>query len=107
MQDIKNILKGYELETDKQKRISREFQDFAYRLALELGDLAHTSLYMRLAKTTERGLLEEARNFVKGAMNANNRGRLFMWKLSELKKEKKEKFDTKSKEVEPEQQSLV
>ena len=88
MQDIKSILKGYELETDKQRRISREFQDYAYRLAVEFGDTAHTSIYMKLAKTYDRALLEEARIFVKGAVNANNRGRLFMWKLKELKKEK-------------------
>ncbi len=88
MKSLGSILKGYELETDKQRRISREWQDYAYRLALELGDLPHKSLYMRLAKTCERGLLEEARIFVKGAINANNRGKLFMWKLQQLKKEK-------------------
>lgn len=85
MQDIKNILTGYKIETDKQRRISREFQDYAYRLAVELGDTAHTAIYMKLAKTYDRALLEEARVFVKGAVNANNRGRLFMWKLKELK----------------------
>lgn len=85
MQDLKSILSKYEVETDKQRRISREFQDFAYRLAVELGDTAHTSLYMKLAKTYDRGLLEEARNFVKGAVNANNKGRLFMWKLKQMR----------------------
>lgn len=107
MQDIKSILRTYDIDVDKQVRISREFQDFAYRLAVELEDLSHKSLYMRLAKNTERGLLEEARNFVKGALKANNKGRLFMWKLSELKKAKAEKFDTKTKSSQPKQESLL
>lgn len=79
------ILSTYKVDEDKQRRISREWQDYAYRLALELSDKAHTSLYMRLAKNTPRPILEEARMFVKGAMNAKNKGRLFMWKVKELK----------------------
>ncbi len=80
-----NILDSYKVETDKQRRISREWQDYAYRLALELDDKAHTSLYMRLVKNTPRPILEEARVFVKGATNAKNKARLFMWKVKELK----------------------
>ena len=87
MQPIKQVLKGFDRFQDKY--ISREFQDFGYRLAKELGDLKHKSLYMKLAKEIPRGLLEEARNFVKDADNVKNRGRLFMWKLGQLKKEKK------------------
>ncbi len=79
------ILDKYQVDEDKQRRISREWQDYAYRLALELDDKAHTSLYMRLCKNTPRPILEEARVFVKGATNAKNRGRLFMWKVKELK----------------------
>lgn len=79
------ILDRYQLDEDKQKRISREWQDYAYRLALELDDKAHTSLYMRLCKNTPRPILEEARIFVKGAMNAKDKGRLFMWKVKEIK----------------------
>ncbi len=79
------ILDKYQVDEDKQRRISREWQDYAYRLALELDDKAHTSLYMRLCKNTPRPILEEARVFVKGATNAKSRGRLFMWKVKELK----------------------
>ena len=82
---VSKILSGYQVDEDKQRRISREWQDFAYRLALELDDKAHTSLYMRLCKNTPRPILEEARTFVKGATNAKSRGRLFMWKVKELK----------------------
>lgn len=68
------------------KYISREFQDYGYRLAEELGDLEHKALYIKLAKTLPRPVLEEARNFVKDASRVRNRARLFMWKLKELRK---------------------
>ena len=40
---------------------------------------------MRLAKSTPRGLMESARSFVKDASNAKSKGRLYMWKLKQLK----------------------
>jgi len=86
-QIVGDILKDF--DWDEKKYISREFQDFGYRLAEELKDLAHKSLYIKLAKVTPRVLLEEARNFVKDANKVNNPARLFMWKLAELKKKKK------------------
>lgn len=70
---------------DRDKYVSREFQKYAYDLAEELGDMAHKSLYMKLAKETPRILLEKARSFVKDAQNTRSKGRLFMWKLKELK----------------------
>jgi len=70
---------------DTDKYVSREFQKYAYDLAVELNDLPHKSLYMKLAKTSPRILLEKARSFVKDASNARSKGRLFMWKLKELK----------------------
>ena len=82
---ISKILNKYQVDGDKQRRISREWQDYAYRLALELDDKAHTSLYMRLCKNTPRPILEEARTFVKGAITVKSKGRLFMWKVKELK----------------------
>ena len=80
-----------EQEGGKQRRISREWQDYAYRLALELGDTAHTSLYMRLCKNTPRHLVDEAKRFVSDAQNVKSKGKLFMWKLKQLKEEKKKK----------------
>lgn len=90
MQKIGDTLKKYKIE-DRDKFVSREFQKYAYDLAVELDDLAHKSLYMKLAKETPRILLEKARSFVKDAANANSKGRLFMWKLSQLKAEAKNK----------------
>lgn len=86
---VKDVLKKFDPQGDRY--ISREFQKYAYDLAEELGDMAHKSLYMRLAKNTPRSLLEQARYFVKDAAKVQNRGRLFMWKLAQLKQESKEK----------------
>lgn len=74
---------------DKGGYITQEFQDFGYRLAIELEDLPHKSLYMRLSKTVDRSILERALSFVSDAQNAKSKAKLFMWKLQELKKEKK------------------
>lgn len=81
---IKDILSKYE-PGNRDKYVSREFQKYAYDLAVELDDLKHKSLYMKLAKETPRILLEKARSFVKDAINAKNKGKLFMWKLQQLK----------------------
>lgn len=91
---IGDILGKYKLD-DKNKTVSREFQLYAYDLAVELNDLAHKSLYMRLAKNTPRGLMETARSFVKDATNARSKGRLFMWKLKQLKNERTEEMKNK------------
>lgn len=85
MQKVGDIVSKYKLD-NKDKFVSREFQKYAYDLAVELGDLAHKSLYMKLAKETPRILLEKARSFVKDAYQPKSKGRLFMWKLQELKK---------------------
>ena len=84
MQKISSLINKYKLD-DTDKYVSREFQKYAYDLAIELDDLPHKSLYMRLAKTTPRILLEKARSFVKDATQARSKGKLFMWKLSQLK----------------------
>lgn len=78
------LFDDYALE-DKGGYITQEFQDFAYRLAIELDDLPHKSLYMRLAKSTKRGLLEQALSFVADAPNVKSKAKLFMWKLKQLK----------------------
>jgi len=82
---IGDVLKKYKIEEDKY--VSREFQQYGYDLAEELGDMAHKALYIKLAKTYPRALLENARSFVKDS-SARSKGRLFMWKLKELKNKK-------------------
>ncbi|MDP3955278.1 MAG: hypothetical protein Q8Q15_02860 [bacterium] len=81
-QSISDILKTF--NPLKDKYISREFQKYGCDLADELDDLPHKALYIKLAKTTPRFLLEQARNYVKDA-KARSKGRLFMWKLKELR----------------------
>jgi hypothetical protein len=76
------ILKNYNPQEDKY--ISREFQAYGIKLAEDLEDYSHRGLYIRLAKTYPRPLLEKAYTFVIDS-SAKNIGALFMWKLKELK----------------------
>jgi hypothetical protein len=87
---VGEILKKFQ-SSDEDKYISHEFQKYGYELAKELGDLKNKSLYIKLAKETSRGLLETARSFVKDAVNVKSRPKLFMWRLTQLKKEAKTK----------------
>jgi len=82
-QSVKNLLNKY--NWDEKKYISREFQDYGYRLAIELDDEKHKALYIKMAKTVDRRILEEARVNIKHANNVRNKGKLFMWKVKELK----------------------
>lgn len=95
MDSIKNILNRFNPLEDKY--ISREFQAFGVHLSEKLEDPRRKSLYIKLAKTLPRPVLEQALRFVVDS-NARNKGALFMWKLKELgiigkpePKEKKEK----------------
>lgn len=81
MQTIKDILKKFKPTTDKY--ISREFQSFGVHLAQKLQDERRISLYIKLAKTLPRPVLEEALRFVVDS-NARSKGALFMWKLKQL-----------------------
>ncbi len=84
------LFANYQLE-DKGGYITQEFQDFGYRMALELDDMKHKSLYMRLAKSEPRAVLEQILSFVKDAANVQSKGRLFMWKLQQIRAERKVK----------------
>jgi len=82
MQTVGDILKKFNPLEDKY--ISREFQAYGIYLAEELGDYKHRSLYIRLAKTIPRAILEKTLSFVKDA-NSRSRPRLFMWKMKKLR----------------------
>lgn len=82
MQTIGDVLKTFNPLEDKY--ISREFQAYGIYLSEELGDYKHKSLYIRLAKTVPRAILEKALSFVKDA-NAKSKARLFMWKMKKLR----------------------
>lgn len=82
MQSIKNILDRFDPETDKY--VTREFQTFGLHLTESLNDPKHKSLYMKLAKTVHRSILEKALTFAIDS-KAKNKGAIFMWKLKQLR----------------------
>ncbi|PIS21719.1 hypothetical protein COY33_02665 [candidate division WWE3 bacterium CG_4_10_14_0_2_um_filter_42_7] len=67
-----------------------EWQAFGYELMRKLDDPKHRGIYMRLSKNEDRSLLMKA---LETAIDGNprSRARVFMWKLKELRKLKKEK----------------
>jgi hypothetical protein len=81
----------WELETKTQRYIHHQFQDYGYRLAVKLGDVQHKAIYIRLAKTEERFLIERALNFALDYHQELNKGKLFMWKLKQLRAEREAK----------------
>src|SRR5690349_5726265 len=69
------------------KYINTEHQDFGMRIASKLNDMKHKALYMRLAKEEYRPIVEKALSFALDYPKATSRGRIFMWKLKELRKD--------------------
>jgi hypothetical protein len=88
MKSIKTILSKF--DPVKDKYVSRDFQQFGIFLAEKLEDYKHRGLYIKLAKTNHRAVLEKALTFVSDS-NAKNKGALFMWKLKEIKTKDLEK----------------
>jgi len=82
-QRISDILTKFNPLEDKY--ISREFQAYGIFLSEELLDYKHKALYIRLAKTVPRAILEKALNFVKDS-RAKSKARLFMWKMGKLRR---------------------
>jgi hypothetical protein len=85
MKSLKQILEEKE-KTGRNKYVSREYQDYGYRLAMELDDEKHKSLYIKLAKEVDRAILEKCRTFALDS-NASKKGALFMWKLKSLRQQ--------------------
>lgn len=88
MKSIKQVLTSF--DPTKDKYISREFQAFGVHLSEALNDYKHKSLYIKMAKTEHRAILEKALSFVSDS-KATNKGALFMWKVKQLKEERKQK----------------
>lgn len=91
MQKINTILKQF--DPVKDKYVSREFQSYGIYLSEELNDYKHKSLYIKLAKTVHRSILEKALSYCKDA-KVDRKGALFMWKLKQLKDEAKKNQKT-------------
>lgn len=92
MESIKNIIKREIKKKGMAPRAKHEFQEYGIWLSEQLHDRRHKALYIKLSKEKPRALLEKSRVF---AIDYNtqsvNRGRLFMWKLTELEKEVRSK----------------
>lgn len=73
----------------RQKYVKNDFQAYGLELAQELDDWKNRSLYIRLAKNTDRKIVEKARYFVKDQNPGSIKTpyKLFMWKLKQLKEE--------------------
>jgi len=72
-------------KNDSGKYLKYDWQLYAYKLANGLDDTKRMSMYMKLAKNTKREILEQAWDFVKES-KPRSKSRLFLWKLSQLKK---------------------
>ena len=84
MKKISQILINF--DPTKDKYISRDFQSFGIWLAEEMDDYKHRGMWIKLAKTNHRSILEKALSFVKDA-NAHNKIALFLWKMKQIKTE--------------------
>ncbi len=89
MDSFKDVLAKIQ-EKELGKYAKHEWQIYAYNLARWLGDLERVSFYMQLAKTEDRNLIQGAWDFVKES-NPKSKPKLFLWKLSQLRKERAEK----------------
>ncbi|MBI2593112.1 hypothetical protein HYW44_00515 [Candidatus Daviesbacteria bacterium] len=69
------------------KNISTEFQMYGVYLAEQLEDTKHYSLYIKLAKTLPRKILDEALSYVKDYPNAKSKAKLFMWRMKQIRVE--------------------
>lgn len=81
MKSVRDVLSNFNPLEDRY--VSREYQAFGVRLAEKLGDRKRKGLYIKLAKTVHRPMLEEALRFVIDS-KARNRAALFMWKLKKI-----------------------
>jgi len=91
---MKDLLKKWNFNPERKKSkkyVKHEFQDYGIRLAHKLNDLDHKALYIKLAKQTKRSFLESAYRFAVDypGTEGKNKGRLFMWALSKLRKGEK------------------
>jgi hypothetical protein len=92
MQKVSQILKNFNPTQDKY--ISRDFQSFGIWLAEEMDDYKHKGMWIKIAKTNHRAVLEKALSFVKDS-TADNKIGLFLWKMKQIKNEASSKSKAK------------
>jgi hypothetical protein len=79
---------------DKHKYISKEYQLYGLRLSNKLNDKERATMYIKWAKEKPRGLLEQALSFTIDYPDAQDKSRIFMWKVKELEKEYEEEKES-------------
>ena len=86
---MKSIAKALEKFNDVKRSTnnSTEFQMYGVYLAETLEDTKHYALYIKLAKTVPRKILDQALGYIKDYPNPKPKGKLFMWKVKQLKNE--------------------
>ncbi len=89
MKQIQQLIQDKRRYAKDKRTIRYEFQAYAQRLAEELQDGKKMTLYMKLAKEVDRSLLEQAREHVLGSERVRNPGALFMYKLKQLRDQKR------------------
>jgi len=82
MDAISDIIKRKLVVADHRNKY--EFQAYGNKLALELNDQKHLSLYIKYAKEKDRAQLESALSYALDNAKPEARARAFMWKLKEL-----------------------
>ncbi len=88
--DTKDLEKKKFPFSKKAKYMTKEYQMYGMRLAGKLGDSKRASMYIKWAKEKPRSILERAYSFTIDYPNAKDKSRIFMWKVKELEKEKKD-----------------
>lgn len=89
MKSISDILKEKGVISDHRNKY--EYQAYGNKLAEDLQDPAHRTLYIKLAKEEDRRLLDAALSFTMDTDKKMGLGKLFMWKLKELRNLRAEK----------------
>ncbi len=87
---LKDSFKFYQPKV-KNRYVNYEFQDFGLRLAQELDDMPHKTLFLRMAKKMDRKILLQALSFAKDAPEKYHKAKLFMWKIKKLREEAEKK----------------
>ena len=83
MDAIADIIKRKPVVADHRNKY--EFQAYGNKLALELNDQKHLSLYIKYAKEKDRAQLESALSYALDNAKPEARARAFMWKLKVLR----------------------
>jgi hypothetical protein len=89
--NLKDQLEKFQKTLEGRKKyVKNEYQSYGLELAKELGDWKNRSLYIRLAKSIDRAIIEKARYFIKDQDKSKLQTpyKLFMWKLKELRTKK-------------------